>query len=155
MKKLGIYYVAATVVNVGLLVAFWSRINLHPLSLLPVFFIALMIYNAILVGGESKNSGALDTAYAVGDTVRLLDAEQACQFSYLKYGFLICIPLEIPLIFFLPWYWKLIAILPFVLSYMIGGFMFKTKMGKAIKNRIDEENKELAEQIKREESGLK
>ena len=153
MKKLGAYYVICALLSIAAVILFWSRINLHWISLLPLFFIGLMIYNAVLVGAEAKSDDVGDTAYSAGGTVRLLNSEQACQFSYLKWGFLICIPLEIPFVFFLPWYLKLLSLLPFFLSYMIGGLMFKAKMGRAIEARLDEESEELSQQIKREESG--
>ena len=153
MKNLSIYYGCHIVINVVFLVAFSSHIQFHILSIVPIFLIALMLFQTTLFKADTKAVG--DTAYSVGNTVRLTDEEQTLQYSYLKHSFLLCIPFELPLIFFLPSYWKLIGIIPYILAYIIGGIVFKVKNGKEIQERIDREKKELKDQMRREELGLK
>ena len=155
MKKLSIYYGCHVIINTVLLCAFYSLIKIHVLSLLPIFLIALMSFQTTLFKVDTKNNTVGDTAYSVGDTVRLTEEEQTLQYAYLKHSFLLCIPLELPLIFFLPSYWKLIGIIPYILAYIIGGIVFKVKNGKAIRYRTDREKKELEDQMRREELGLK
>ena len=155
MKKLSIYYGCHIVVNIALLIIFNAYIELHLLSVLPVFLIVLMFFQATLFKENAKNDTIGDTAYSVGNTVRLTEEEQAIQYSYLRHSFLFCVPFEIPLIFFLPSYWKLLGIIPYILAYIIGSIVFKLKKGQEIQNRIIKEKKELEEQIKREEMGLK
>ena len=155
MKKLSIYYGCHIAINIVLLLAFSSYVNIHLLSLLPIFLIALMLFQITLFKLDTKNDTVGDTAYSVGNTVRLTEKEQACQYSYLKHSFLLCITFEFPLIFFLPSYWKLVGIVPYILAYIIGGVVFKVMHGKAIQERINREEKELEEQIQREELGLK
>lgn len=155
MKKLSIYYGFHFVVNIVLLIILSAYIELHILSVLPVFLIILMFLQTTMFKVNSKNDAIGDTAYSVGNSVRLTEEEQECLYSYLKRSFLICIPFEIPLIFFLPSYWKLIGIIPYILAYTIGGIVFKLKKGKSIQDRINKEKRELEEQIKREELGLK
>ena len=155
MKKISIYYGCHIVFNMALLLVFSLHIKLHVLSLLPVFLIALMLFQTTLFKGDTKNYTLGDTAYSVGDTVRLTEEEQILQYSFLKCSFLFCIPFEFPLIFFLSSYWKLIGIVPYILAYVIGGVVFKIKNGKAIQERINGEKKELEEQKQREGVGLK
>lgn len=155
MKKLCIYYGCHIAVNIALLIIFSAYIELHILSALPVFLIILMFLQTTMFKVNSKNDAIGDTAYSVGNSVRLTEEEQECLYSYLKHSFLICIPFEIPLIFFLPSYWKLLGIIPYILAYIIGSVVFKLKKGQEIQNRIIKEKKELEEQIKREELGLK
>ena len=155
MKKLSIYYGCHIVVNIALLIIFSAYIELHLLSVLPVFLIVLMFFQATLFKANAKNDTIGDTAYSVGNTVRLTEEELECQYSYLRHSFLFCVPFEIPLIFFLSSYWKLFGIIPYILAYIIGGAVFKLKKGQEIQNRIIKEKKELEEQIKREEMGLK
>ncbi|MBE6561249.1 MAG: hypothetical protein E7662_08985 [Ruminococcaceae bacterium] len=155
MKKLSIYYGCHIVVNIALLIFFNAYIELHLLSVLPVFLIVLMFFQATLFKENAKNDTIGDTAYSVGNTVRLTEEEQAIQYSYLRHSFLFCVPFEIPLIFFLSSYWKLFGIIPYILAYIIGSIVFKLKKGQEIQNRIIKEKKELEEQIKREEMGLK
>ena len=114
-----------------------------------------MSFQTTLFKVDTKNNTVGDTAYSVGDTVRLTEEEQTLQYAYLKHSFLLCIPLELPLIFFLPSYWKLIGIIPYILAYIIGGIVFKVKNGKAIRDRTDREKKELEDQMRMEELGLK
>ena len=155
MKKLSIYYGVHAFINIVLLLVFHSDIKPHFMSLLPIFLIALMLFQTTLFKMDAKNDTIGDTAYSVGNTVRLTDQEQALQYSYLKHSFLLCVPFEIPLIFFLSSYWKLIGIIPYILAYIIGGIVFKIKNGKAIQERMNREEKELEKQIQREEMGLK
>ncbi len=155
MKKFGIYYGCHIVINIVLLLVFNKHISVHILSLLPIFFVILMFFQTTLFKTAIKNDTFGDTAYSVGNTVRLTEEEQECQYSYLKHSFLFCIPFEFPLIFFLPSYWKLFGIIPYILAYIIGGVVFKAKKGKEIQERINREKKELEEQIRREEMGLK
>lgn len=155
MKKLSIYYGCHIVVNIALLIIFSAYVELHLLSVLPVFLIVLMFFQATLFKTNAKNDTIGDTAYSVGNTVRLTEEEQECQYSHLRHSFLFCVPFEIPLIFFLPSYWKLFGIIPYILAYIIGSIVFKLKKGQEIQNRIIKEKKELEEQIGWEEMGLK
>ena len=132
MKKLSIYYFIHIAINIVLIVCFRSHINVHLLSILPVFFSCLMAFQVTLFKVENQRSATGDTAYSVGNAVRLTDEEMDCQYSYLRHSFLVCIPFEI-----------------------IGGIIFKVKKGKEIQDRINKEKIELEEQIRREEMGLK
>ena len=155
MKKLFAYYVIHIVINIALLIAFWGHIALSAISTLPAFLIILMFFQVSLFKVSEKDNAASDTAYSVGDIVRLTEEEQASQYSYFRHSFLFCIPFEIPFIFFLSPYWKFLGIIPYFLAYVIGGAVFKLKKGKEIEDRIIKEKKELEEQVRREEIGLK
>ena len=141
--------------NVLLLLIFNEYINLHRLSVIPAFLASLMFFQIALFNGNTKNDTASDTAYSIGNMIRLTDEEQKSQYSYLKHSFLLCVPFEVPLIFFLPSYCKMMGVFFYVCAYIIGGAVFKIKNGKAIQERINKEKKELEEQKKREELGLK
>ena len=155
MKKLSIYYSVHVFINIVLLFVFSSDIKLHFISLMPIVLIALMLFQVTLFKMDSKNDKIGDTAYSIGNTVRLTEQEQTCQYAYLRHSFLLCAPFELPLIFFLPSYWKLIGIIPYILAYIIGGVVFKVRNGKLIQERINREKKELQEQMRKEELGLK
>ena len=155
MKKFGIYYGCHVLINIALLIFFNSCIDLHILSILPAFLIVLMLFQATFFNANPKNDTIGDTAYSAGNSIRLTEKEQECQYSYLKHSFLVCIPFELPLIFFFHSYWKLLGMVPYILAYIIGGIVFKLKKGKEIQDRVIKEKKELEEQIRREEMGLK
>ena len=74
---------------------------------------------------------------------------------YFRVIFLLMIPFEIPFIFFLPSYFKLLSLIPFIFAYVLGGVITRKKMGKRVEARLSAEAQELAEQKRREELGLK
>lgn len=153
MKKLSVYYLCHIVINAILLIVFSSNIDFHVLSVLPLFLIALMIFQATQFKRDKNEADFGDTAYSVGDTARLTDAEQDLLYSYLQRALLIALPFELPLIFFFSSYLKLFGLLPYFLAYILGGIVFKVKKGKYIQNRIRKEKKELEEQRQKEELG--
>ena len=155
MRKLGLYYLFHIILNATFLILFSSHAKFQIFSLIPAFLIILMLFQTTLFKSNAQSGTIENTTYSVGNTIKLTPKEQESQYSYLRHSFLLCIPFELPLIFFLDSYWKLIGVLPYIFSYIIGGVVFKIKNGAEIKNRIDLEKKELEEQIKREEMGLK
>ena len=155
MKKFGVYYLIHTILNIALLIFFSSSINLQLMSILPAFLFAMMLMQACLLKSSSNDVSEPDTAFSVSDTVRLTNDEQEKLYSFLKHSFLTFAPLQIPIIFFLPIYWKFIAILPYFLAHTVGSVCFRVNMGKSIKDRINAEESELNEQIKKEEIGFK
>ncbi len=154
VKKLNIYYLVHIALNVILVIAFRNSLNITALSVLPLFLIVLMFFQIALFKPKNYDF-TCDTAYSVGDVVRLTQEEQVKQYSYLKCAFLLCVPFELPLVLFLPTYWKLLGVIPYILAYIIGAIVFKAKMGKQIQSRIEAEKRNLEEQIKKEELGLK
>ena len=55
----------------------------------------------------------------------------------------------------MPSYWKILGILLYFLAHIIGGIVFKVKNENAIQARMNSEKKELEEQMRREELGMK
>ena len=155
MRKLGLYYLFHVILNATLLILFSTHAKFQIFSLIPAFLIILMLFQITLFKSNAQSGTIENTTYSVGNTIKLTPKEQESQYSYLRHSFLLCIPFELPLIFFLDSYWKLVGVLPYIFSYIIGGVVFKIKNGAEIKNRIDLEKKRLEEQIKREEMGLK
>ena len=155
MRKLGLYYLFHVILNATLLILFSTHVKFQIFSLIPAFLIILMLFQITLFKSNAQSGTIENTTYSVGNTIKLTPKEQESQYSYLRHSFLLCIPFELPLIFFLDSYWKLVGVLPYIFSYIIGGVVFKIKNGAEIKNRIDLEKKRLEEQIKREEMGLK
>ena len=92
---------------------------------------------------------------SVGDVVRLTDEERENKCSIFRHSFLFFIPFELPFVFLLPSYLKLLCLIPFVLAYVVGGVVFKIKYGKQIQDRLNKEYRELEEQKQREEMGIK
>ena len=153
MKKLIVYYIAQIIANVALIVIFYSKLIVHTFSIVPILLIGIMLTQRSLLKINKKDCG--DTAYSVGDVVRLTDEERENKCSIFRHSFLFFIPFELPFIFLLPSYLKLLCLIPFVLAYVVGGVVFKIKYGKQIQDRLNKEYRELEEQKKREEMGIK
>lgn len=141
--------------NVILVIAFQNSLNITALSVLPLFLMLLMFFQIALLKPGENYDFAGDTAYSFGGVVRLTQEEQAKQYLYLKSAFLLCAPFELPLVLFLPSYWKLLGVIPYILAYIVGAIVFKAKIGKQIQIRIEAEKRKLEEQIEKEELGLK
>ena len=155
MKKIGLYYASHAVMNAVLLIAFHNSITFHYLSLAPLVLTAIMLFNSFFYKEQTEEKTYYgDTAYSESSP-RLSFEEQKEAYGYFRLSFLLMIPFEIPFIFFLPSYFKLFSLVPFILAYVLGGLISRKKMGKRVKARLDAEKQELAEQKRREELGLK
>jgi len=155
MKKISIYYIVHTVINMALLIAFRANIIVDFLSVVPVFLIVLMLIQAPMFKVDIHRNSLGDTAYSTGNTVRLTDDELEKQYKYMRYSFYGLIPFVFPFIFFFSSYAKLCSIIPYILAYIVGNVIFKFKYGKTIKARLELEKEELRKQIQNEELGIK
>ena len=155
MKKMSIYYIVHILVNVVLLLVFRTNITIDFLSIVPIFLIVLMFIQAPMFRTDIHRSSAGDTAYSTGNTIRLTDDELEKQYKYIRYSFYGLLPFLFPFVFFFSSYTKLCSIIPYILSYIVGNFIFKIKYAKIIKARIETEKKELRRQIQNEEFGIK
>lgn len=147
MKKLSVYYAAHAVLNFGLLFAFWDKIRLHPISLLPLALIAVAVVQLMTFRVEGK-------AYSES-AIRLTAEEENAMLGYLKIAFLLMLPFQLPFVFFFASYWKLFCLIPYCFAYVLGGIVWRMKAGSSIRSRLNLEKKELEEQRRREELGLK
>ena len=155
MKKISIYYIVHTVINMTLLIAFRANIIVDFLSVVPVFLIVLMLIQAPMFKVDIHRNSLGDTAYSTGNTVRLTDDELEKQYKYTRYSFYGLIPFVFPFIFFFSSYAKLCSIIPYILAYIVGNVIFKFKYGKTIKARLELEKEELRKQLQNEELGIK
>ena len=155
MKKIGLYYAIHAVINAVLLIVFHNSIVIHYLSLAPLVLVAIMLFNLFLFKERAEETTYYgDTAYSESSTLLNFE-EQKEAYMYFRVAFLLMLPFEIPFIFFLPSYFKLFSLIPFILAYVLGGLISRKKMGERVKARLDAEKQELAEQKRREELGLK
>lgn len=155
MKKISIYYIVHTVINMALLIAFRENIIVDFLSVVPVFLIVLMLIQAPMFKVDIHRNSLGDTAYSTGNTIRLTDDELEKQYKYTRYSFYGLIPFVFPFIFFFSSYAKLCSIIPYILAYIVGNVIFKFKYGKTIKARLELEKEELRKQLQNEELGIK
>lgn len=144
-----IYYIIVLLLNLVLLTAFTEQINLSGAGTI-VTMIVIMIFLAYYYNQNREEYNFNNTAYSFDLTEKEQLSITKCTFISYK----IYIPLCIPLIFFFSiWVKVAIVIAIYLLAFATGAIIFRIKSGKAVKERIKNENNELEEQIKKESEG--
>ena len=143
-----IYYCITIIANIVAAIAFYKNINVTVLSVMPLFLIALMIFQALLFKNEKVENG-FRTTYGSNLTAdeenKMLDSGS----SFL----LATIPWMIPFILFFPSIVKVISILVYIVGLVGGLILYRIKNKGRIVNRMAAEEKERQEQEKKEQLG--
>ena len=143
-----IYYCITIIANIVAAIVFYKNINVTVLSVMPLFLIALMIFQALLFKNEKVENG-FRTTYGSNLTAdeenKMLDSGS----SFL----LATIPWMIPFILFFPSIVKVISILVYIVGLVGGLILYRIKNKDRIVNRMDAEEKERQEQEKKEQLG--
>lgn len=143
-----IYYCIAILANIAAIPIFYKYINISALSIVPLFLIALMIFQALLFKNEKVENG-FRTAYGSNLTAdeenKMLDSGSTFLFA--------TIPWMIPFILFFPAIVKVLSILVYIIGLVGGLILYRIKNKGKIVNRIDAEEKERQEQEKKEQLG--
>ena len=143
-----IYYCITIIANIVAAIVFYKNINVTVLSVMPLFLIALMIFQALLFKNEKVENG-FRTTYGSNLTAdeenKMLDSGS----SFL----LATIPCMIPFVLFFPSIVKVLSILVYFVGLVGGLILYRIKNKGKIVNRIDAEEKERREQEKKEQLG--
>ena len=143
-----IYYCITILANIAAIPIFFEYVNISALSLVPLFLIALMIFQALLFKNEKVENG-FRTAYGSNLTA---DEENKLLSSGSSFLFA-TIPWMIPFVLFFPAIVKVLSILVYIIGLVGGLILYRVKnKGKTV-NRIDAEEKERQEQEKKEQLG--
>lgn len=143
-----IYYLIAIVANIIAVVAFHKSINISVLSILPLFFIALMLFQSALFKKEKIENG-FRTAYGSPFTAE----EENGMSNSAATALYAAIPLMIPFIFFFPSVIKALSAVVYAVTFIVGLFAYRIKNRDALKERFDKEETERREQEKKESLG--
>ena len=143
-----IYYLIAIVANIIAVVAFHKSINISVLSILPLFFIALMLFQSALFKKEKIENG-FRTAYGSPFTAE----EENGMSNSAATALYAAIPLMIPFIFFFPPAIKVLSAFVYAVAFIVGLFAYRIKNRDALKERFDKEETERREQEKKESLG--
>ena len=143
-----IYYCITIIVNIVAVIVFYKSINVTGLSVMPLFLIALMIFQALLFKNEKVENG-FRTAYGSNLTA---DEENKLLCSGSSFLFA-TIPWMIPFILFFPSIVKALSILIYIIGLVGGLILYRIKNKGKIVNRINAEEKERQEQEKKEQLG--
>lgn len=143
-----IYYCATILANIAAIFLFYKNINISVLSIVPLFLIVLMIFQAHFFKSEKTENG-FRTAYSSNLTAdeenKMLDSGSSFLFA--------TIPWMIPFVLFFPSIVKALSILVYIIGLVGGLILYRIKNKGRIVNRMDVEEKERQEQEKKEQLG--
>ena len=143
-----IYYYITIIANIVASIVFHKSINVTGLSVMPLFLIALMIFQALIFKNEKVENG-FRTAYGSN-----LTADEENKLLSNGSSFLFAtIPWMIPFVLFFPAIVKVLSILVYIIGLVGGLILYRIKNKGKIVNRINAEEKERQEQEKREQLG--
>ena len=143
-----IYYCITIIANIVAAIVFHKSINVTGLSVIPLFLIALMLFQALLFKNEKVENG-FRTAYG---SILTTDEENKMLGSGSSFLFA-TIPWMIPFILFFPSIVKVLSILVYIIGLVGGLILYKIKNKGEIVNRMNIEEKERQEQEKKEALG--
>ena len=143
-----IYYSITVALNLIAAIAFYKNINITALSGIPLFLIALMIFQALIFKNEKVENG-FRTKYGSNLTAdeenKMFDSSSSFLFA--------TIPWMIPFILFFPSIAKSLSIVVYFIGLIGGAILYRIKNQDKIINRMDVEKKERQEQEKKEQLG--
>ncbi len=141
-----IYYILSILATVALIIYAPEHLLFNYGSICVFFIIVLMIFMSIFYKKHSLDKN-LETAY--GSSLNTFEPTELFKMMSLAYA--IYIPLCLPFFFFLIAWKKTVAVTTlYLLASISGPLLYRIKHGKATKEIISKENKELQEQIHRE-----
>lgn len=144
-----IYYLIAIAANMIAIVAFHKSINISALSILPLFWIALILLQTTIIK-KAKIENGFRTAYGSPFNT---EEEKGIAGSAVT-ALYAAIPLIIPFIFFFPPAVKvLLSFIIYALAFAVGLFTYRIKNKDVLKDRFDKEETERREQEKKESMG--
>ena len=143
-----IYYCITILANIAAIPIFFEYVNISALSIVPLFLIALMIFQALLFKNEKVENG-FRTAYGSNLTA---DEENKLLSSGSSFLFA-TIPWMIPFVLFFPAIVKVLSILVYIIGLVGGLILYRIKNKGKIVNRINAEEKERQEQEMKEQLG--
>ena len=142
------YFCITVVANIVAALIFYKSINISAMSIVPLFLITLMIFQAHVFKNEKIENG-FRTVYGSNLTA---DEENGMMES--GANFMLCtVPFMIPFILFFPSLIKALSVLIYLFGLLGGLLIYRFKNKRKIHNRMVFEEKERREQEKKEELG--
>ena len=129
---------------------FWNRINLTPLSVLPLALIGVMLLQIVLFKGDFSETG-FRTAYGSA----LSEREEKGLLSCITLSMELFLPLLCPFVLFFSSGWKLLSLAVYVLGLVTGSAVWKIRHGGRVKQRLLEEAEEKRRAQEQESMGKK
>ncbi len=147
MKK-NLYYCIIIIANIVLAVIFYRNINITILSFMPIFLIALIVFQVKYFKNE-KVENDFRTTYGSN----LTEDEETSMFEYISKALIAIIPWMIPFVIFFSSLIKALSIFVYVFGFISGALMYRLRNRDKVLSRIKFEEKEREEQEKKEQLG--
>ena len=148
-----IYYCITILANIAAIPIFYEYINISELSIVPLFLIALMIFQALLFKTGKAENGFRINYVRTNYGVTLTDAEENGMYLSISKFLPATIPWIIPFVIFFPSVVKVLSIFVYVIGFGGGAVLYKLKNKDKITSRMQAEENERREQEKREQLG--
>jgi len=145
-----IYYIIMVFLNIAAAVMFRKSLNITFLSVIPVFIMVLMLFQANYFKNEKTEKG-FSSNFTPADTYTHEEGETLLQ--YAARALFIAIPWFIPFILFFPNLVKILSVFLYMISLALGGLIYRIKNKGALNNRVNAEKEELKKQKQSEELG--
>lgn len=143
-----VYYLITVIATIIIAISNTDIINISIYSVIPLILIAISAFQAFY---HYNNRSKID--FNSGNNSPLLEKEWNILSVYMSFSFVFFIPLMFPFVVFFPTPAKALSLILYFLAFISGNIYFRLKYGNAIKSRLDDENKSLTEQLKKEEMG--
>lgn len=117
-----VYYCLTIVANIAALIVFYKNINITALSIMPIIFIVLAVFQASYFKNEKVENG-FRTAYGS----HLNAEEENKMFGSTSVFLFATIPWMIPFVFFFPSFVKAISIFVYIIGLVGGPVTYRIK----------------------------
>ena len=142
-----VYYCVTILMSVLSAFVFKNSIDISS-SLLPVALIVLSIVQAMYFHSHRRKKD-----FNINNDSVLTEEEWAVVSIYTRNSFILSIPLYIPFVLFFSLWIKLFTIIIYLLAFSGGAVFWRIRYKRQLMLRLKAEDKELADQIKKEEMG--
>ena len=143
-----IYYCVTIIANIVAAFVFYKSINITVLSAIPLFLIALMVFQALFFKNEKVENG-FRTKYSSN----LSSDEENSMFEVGSKFLFATIPWVMPFIIFFPSEVKAMSIIVYFIGFIGGALVYRIRNQGKINNRMNFEDSERREQERKEELG--
>lgn len=145
---LAIYIFVTLFLNVLSAFVFYKHLHISVLSLLPLSLMVVMLFQ-VLYYRKGKTEDECSTAYGSDFNSK----EQSALLQYASKSLTVGITLLIPFILFFTDIVKTLSVPIYILSFAAGIIYYRINHKDELQNRIQEEKRQLEEQMKKENQG--
>ena len=130
-----VYYCITVLANAVAVIALHKRLHITELSILPLFLMILMVFQAFYFRSEKVSHGSSTTAYGSNLTPK----EENELLASASRSLCAAIPWMIPFVLFFSSPIKMLSVIVYILALIVGPSFYKMKNKKKIIGRMSDE----------------